>query len=896
MKINHGDTGSALKFQWTYVSSTYSNQDGRNNSRNDSSGTSIRSSEVFPRNRFHHAACCLGQYVYIFGGKDRYSPLRDMWRFDTVTQEWEQIDDVKSRIPHLQGHTMLPYKTQLLIFGGTFSETHADTPLWIYKTDLNHVHKFCCESYRASPVGRREHSAVVYKASMYIYGGFLDSSGSTDEFWVFSIEENEWKIIRRHKPGKRHGHAAVVADCKMWIHGGMRGLMALSDLWAYNFGMNTWNKIRGAGVSPTLSNHTAHVVDKSIILFGGSISGSLSQDVWVFRIDTLTWRQISTQHGDQCPPTTLHTSVLLSAEPSQNVVKSRAHSLPYLKGQSVLSSELRCGRPWTSPTVDSSSEFVTSESKASRGVDVLRLGTVRTPSDGNNNDNRSDIRGRSDMQTIEAETSFFSADHNHGSIELPAEQTIRWLNSGVDSCPCHSNNKDQAFTQHAEANKIRPASTELCGDVVPLLERFHSVTSDVDLGENNLTITLSDEEICQSQGNTQLNNISQRSGRNMCIDNRGHAGQCAADTYFHNMNSKKAFITKDELLVKEQTTELLNFDQFRYPVGNRASNNVIQCVSIESGEICDMKIRNSMPKCLSNGQIAGLVDVTTVRPMSELECVGKSVTPISISNLPNGFPRAWAWEEKGKQDLKCTSDLIVEDLESNNFSELLRNIKIPSPPKSYFRSTSLKNLYSCINDLLDRVEPPELTKSHWTVSCDNLVPWQNNEYEVRDFKSPSCISKNTIKTLTEVQPKKETLPLEKQPSSGKYIKHVAPYAWRYPSYLLRFQGSLYKCPDSAKISVGTQTTDSHTFLPGPKSSLTAAHQSSQVAQCVAPITAVDRDHQQESLQSIHGQANPTTSASSMFIGGKMCILVIGGKMENHSFQAEPLKIWRCCLQ
>lgn len=613
-------------------------------------------------------------------------------------------------------------------------------------------------------------------------------------------------------------------------------------------------------------------------------------------IDTLTWRQISTQHGDQCPPITLHTSVLLSAETTQNAVKSRAHSLPYLKEQSVLGSELRCGRPWTSPTVNSANEFVTSVSKASRGVDVLRLSTVRTPSDGNNNDNQSDIHGRSDMQIIEAETSFFSAEHNHSSIELPAEQTIRWLDSGVDSCSCHSNNKDQVFMQHSEVSKIRPASTEHCGDVVPLLERFHSVTSDVDLGENNLTITLSDEEICQSQGNTQLNNFSQCSVRNMCKDNRGHVGQCAADTDFHNKIFKKAFVTKEELLFKEQTTELLKFDKFHYSVGNHASNDVIKCFSVESDEIYDLKIRNNMPKCLSNGQIAGLVDVTTVRQLSELECVGKSVTPTSISNLPDDFPRSWAWKEQVQEDSKCTSDLIVEDLESNDFSELLRNIKIPSPPKSYFRSTSLKNLYSCINDLLDQVESPELTKSHWTVSCDNLVPWQSNNYEVDGFKSPTLISKDTIKTLTEMQPKKETLLLEKQPSSGKYIKHVAPYSWRYPSYLLRFQSSLYKCPDSAKVSVGTQTADSQTSLPGPKPRLTAAPRSSQVDQCVAPITAVDRDHQQEPLQSLQGQAKPATSANSVFIGGKLCILVLGGKMENHSFQAEPLKIWRCCLQ
>ncbi|CAG5117730.1 unnamed protein product [Candidula unifasciata] len=894
MKINHGDTVSALKFQWTCVSSTYSSQDGRNNSKDDSSD---RRHDTFPRNRFHHAACCLGKYVYIFGGKDRYSPLRDMWRFDMVTQEWEQIDDVKSRIPHLQGHTMLPYKTQLLIFGGTFSDTIEDTPLWIYKTDLHHVHKFCCESYRASPVGRREHSAVVYKSSMYIYGGFLDSSGSTDEFWVFSIEENEWRMIRRHKPGKRHGHVAAVADGKMWLHGGMRGLTALSDLWTFHFEMNTWSKVSGAGMSPTLSNHTAHVVGKYVILFGGSKSGVLSQDVWIFRIDTLTWRHVTTQQGDLCPPITLHTSVLLSADPSQNTVKCRAQSLPYLKAQPVVSSKLTSGRPRTSPAANSGNEYISSESEAFHVADVLRLDMVRTHLDGNNNNNQGVIHGRADLQAMEAETSFFTSDYNPNVTGPSAEPANHELSAktGSYSCEGHSENLGKILGQHSEVSKIQPASNEYCKDVIPLLERFHSVTSDVDLGENNLTITLSDEEVFQSalsQDRMQQNNLSKCS--HMCQNNTRHMGQCAADTFFHNTFSKTAFVTNGKLSVKEQDKQLLNFEMSHHTGEHYMPNYVAKCVLSENDETSDVTIKYSGSNCLSNYQTAELVDTKSVHPFSKLECGDKLVT--SISSLPCDLPRLSVRKEKASQkSTKYMSDLTVEDLESIDISELFNNIKIPSPPKSYFRSYSLKNVYSCINDLFDHVGAPDLSKSQWTVSCGNLVSWQNNECGVENIKSQSWIGRNAITTLKEIQKKKETLLLEKQPRSGKYIKHCVPYTWRCPPYHLRFQEGLFKYPESTQVSVGTQTTDSQTSLPGPKPCLTAAHLDSKVDHSVHHITRVGRA-QHESVQSTQEQIKSVISANNKgFMEGTLCVLVIGGQMENHGFQTEPLKMWRCCL-
>ncbi|CAL1533069.1 unnamed protein product, partial [Lymnaea stagnalis] len=379
MKVNHCELNSCQQFQWLCVSCGGSKDVRESTERVKSIGSDENAVAGYPRGRFHHAACVHESFVYIFGGKDRYSPLKDFWRLDIATQKWEQIEFKESKLPHLQGHTMLSYKSELLIFGGTFCDTNEEAPLWIFNTDINFVRKWF-ESGVVQPCGRREHSAVIYKNSMYIYGGFFDNSGSTDEFWVFNIEEELWQLIPRHKPGKRHGHVAVVVSNNMWLHGGMKELTALADFWAFNFSMCTWTKIKGVGMCPTLSNHTAHVLDNSLVLLGGTRAGQLMHDIWIFRFDTETWKQVTTQYGDVYPPLSLHTSVLLQASKMLAINADHTRSVPLLGTKTALSM-LETVRPQTSPAMDATdvSSPSTRQAKTTK-VDILQMDTIEAGS------------------------------------------------------------------------------------------------------------------------------------------------------------------------------------------------------------------------------------------------------------------------------------------------------------------------------------------------------------------------------------------------------------------------------------------------------------------------------------------------------------------------------------
>lgn len=93
------------------------------------------------------------------------------------------------------------------------------------------------------PKGRRGHTALVYKGSMLIYGGYQDLRGSSNELWSFHFETESWHLLSPLRPNDstlrpsgRHKHSAVFHDGAMWIFGGMMDLQEKSDLWRWDAG------------------------------------------------------------------------------------------------------------------------------------------------------------------------------------------------------------------------------------------------------------------------------------------------------------------------------------------------------------------------------------------------------------------------------------------------------------------------------------------------------------------------------------------------------------------------------------------------------------------------------------------------------------------------------------
>ncbi|XP_077686155.1 leucine-zipper-like transcriptional regulator 1 homolog isoform X2 [Eretmochelys imbricata] len=212
----------------------------------------VPQSKPFPCDRFKHACSICRGFVYLYGGRCN-SSLSDFWRYNIASNEWEKLDRSEDGPEELEEHSMVAYQGILYIFGGMVDSafTQVKIPLWMYDIDSarwTECRHTAVETESIAPANRKGHSAVVYNSSMYIYGGYFDIKGISQEFWALRFDTGEWSQVSPQScdtgPGPRHGHSAVVYGTGMYLFGGLMGLSEQRDLWKWDFTSCKWSTIR----------------------------------------------------------------------------------------------------------------------------------------------------------------------------------------------------------------------------------------------------------------------------------------------------------------------------------------------------------------------------------------------------------------------------------------------------------------------------------------------------------------------------------------------------------------------------------------------------------------------------------------------------------------------------
>nr|CAI5831057.1 unnamed protein product [Callosobruchus analis] len=255
-----------------------------------------------PSARAKHSATLVGDHVYLLGGRNGNLPMRDFWKYHLVTGKWTQLQPSGDKLPCLQEHTAVVYKDCIYVFGGEVGFSAAtETPLWVYDIRGNSWKKKRTKKGVTTPKGRRGHTALVYNGSMLIYGGYQDLKGSCNELWAYHFDTDSWHLLSPSSstessstcPPARHKHSAVLSDGCMWIFGGMTDLQARSDLWRWEVGPGRWRLVKPKTGPGPLHGHAACVLYKSMYVFGGERGGEPCDELWRFSFAFETWERIN---------------------------------------------------------------------------------------------------------------------------------------------------------------------------------------------------------------------------------------------------------------------------------------------------------------------------------------------------------------------------------------------------------------------------------------------------------------------------------------------------------------------------------------------------------------------------------------------------------------------------
>lgn len=273
--------------------------------------------------RYKHAVCASQSgFIYIHGGRFGNLALEDdVWRFDAHHNSWLQLDTWGSCKPaNLQEHTLVEFNEQLYLFGGQVSASNQENSFWRLDLASNEWHSLSMKSSRRfgtylGPTNRRGHSAVIYRSSMFIFGGYEDFRGSSAQLWQYDLLNQRWELANLSStsachPEPRHSHSAVVHQDSMYIYGGLSNLKPLCDLWRWSWRDRRWFKERTRGRSPgQLHGHTAIQAFDSMFVFGGERRhGRPSRSLWRLNLINLSWQKIRPK-GPRPSPTTWHAAI-----------------------------------------------------------------------------------------------------------------------------------------------------------------------------------------------------------------------------------------------------------------------------------------------------------------------------------------------------------------------------------------------------------------------------------------------------------------------------------------------------------------------------------------------------------------------------------------------------------
>ncbi|XP_037832121.1 actin-fragmin kinase [Kryptolebias marmoratus] len=265
-----------------------------------------------PCDRYKHACCSYDGNVYLLGGRERRR-VGDFWKYNVVRDEWTELNSSSEAAPEeLEEHSMVAHEGFLYVFGGMLDSayTKCRSALWVF--DIAKQRWVQCQGKRSSPQrpsNRKGHSAVVIGAAMLIYGGLLDITGTSQEFWRLDFDTTVWSLLSSPdslSPGPRHSHSAVAYQGSMFLFGGLKGLQEQRDFWRWTSTNHTWTCLRRKSGPPRLMGHSAVVYRDSMLLFGGGESQNFPKNcLWRYSFTTQSWVQVASLPGSS-PPNKLH--------------------------------------------------------------------------------------------------------------------------------------------------------------------------------------------------------------------------------------------------------------------------------------------------------------------------------------------------------------------------------------------------------------------------------------------------------------------------------------------------------------------------------------------------------------------------------------------------------------
>ncbi|XP_023531128.1 RING finger protein B isoform X1 [Cucurbita pepo subsp. pepo] len=249
-----------------------------------------------------------GRYLYVFGGygKDNCQ-TNHVHVFDTAKQTWSQPVIKGSPPTPRDSHTCTTIGDHLFVFGGTDGMSPLKD-LHILDTSL---HTWICPSLRGEgPEAREGHSSTLVGKRLFVFGGCGKSISNNDEvyyndLYILNTETFVWKRATTSgtPPSPRDSHTCSSWNNKVIVIGGEDAHdYYLSDVHILDTDTLVWTELNTSGQLLTpRAGHTTITFGKRLFVFGGFTDAqNLYNDLYMLDIETGVWTKITTTGDGPC--------------------------------------------------------------------------------------------------------------------------------------------------------------------------------------------------------------------------------------------------------------------------------------------------------------------------------------------------------------------------------------------------------------------------------------------------------------------------------------------------------------------------------------------------------------------------------------------------------------------
>jgi len=208
-----------------------------------------------------------------------------------TTGSWTQLRQFGNRVPGcLMGSSLSVIDDEtILLFGGLTYTIGAETGPFIYNLDTETWYTPLPEKL---PPGRYDHSAIIRKGNLVIYGGRFDMRSAHkiyNDTWQYNIGSEIWQKLDDGGP-TMHGHTTVYdseLDTAITFGGCLGQDIFYNDVFTYNFVTNKWMRAQISDVKPEpRCDHSAIQLNNGMIILGGyGYKKTYYDDMWILHYD-----------------------------------------------------------------------------------------------------------------------------------------------------------------------------------------------------------------------------------------------------------------------------------------------------------------------------------------------------------------------------------------------------------------------------------------------------------------------------------------------------------------------------------------------------------------------------------------------------------------------------------